>query len=135
MGPVRIPDHTGAVQLALLGEFRQAISRSELTLFYQPQLDLISRQVVSVEALVRWDHPKRGLLGPGQFLPLVRRYGLMGSVNDFVVKRALDDALTWRAASVDISVAVNLFAPSFANPTLSGMIAGALADRGLAHRH
>ena len=48
--------------------------------------------------MLRWPHPERGLLGPEEFLPLVRRHGLMVQVNDFVVNRALDDALVWRAA-------------------------------------
>ena len=56
----------------LLGELRHAIDHGDLTVFYQPKFDLRSGNVVGVEALVRWPHPKRGLLGPAHFLPLVR---------------------------------------------------------------
>ena len=129
--PLRSAGTSGAAQLKMLGELRQAIDRCELTLLYQPQLDLNTTQIVGAEALVRWAHPEHGLLGAEEFLPLVRRYGLMESVNDFVLNRALDDARRWHAASVDIPVAVNLFAPTLANPELPGAITQVLADRGL----
>ena len=81
--------------------------------------------------MLRWPHPRRGLLGPEEFLPLVRQHGLMTQVNDYVLNRALDDARVWHAASVDVPVAVNLFAPTLANRKLPAAIARALADRGL----
>jgi len=121
----------GGAMVKLLGELRNAIDRRELTLVYQPKFDLRTMKIVGVEAFVRWPHPQRGMLGPEEFLPLVRRYGLMAPVNEFVVNRALDDALVWSAESVEVPVAVNLFAPSLANLKLPGMIAQALADRGL----
>ncbi|MGO9155065.1 EAL domain-containing protein [Mycobacterium sp.] len=89
----------------LLGELCQAIDRLELTLVYQPKFDLRTTKIVGVEALLRWPHPERGILAPEEFLPLARREGLMGPVNDFVVNRALDDAVVWHAASVDVPVA------------------------------
>ncbi len=61
--PLASPDRSGRFQLALLSELRQGIMRSELTLFYQPQMDLKTSRVVSTEALLRWNNPKRGLLG------------------------------------------------------------------------
>lgn len=121
----------GAAMVKLLGELRLAIDRLDLALVYQPKFDLRTQEIVGVEALLRWPHPERGILGPEEFLALVRGYGLMGPVNDFVVKRALDDAVVWHAASVDVPVAVNLFAPSLADLKLPGQIAQALADRGL----
>lgn len=117
--------------IRLLGELRRAIDRSELVLVYQPKFDLNTLAVVGVEALVRWPHPDRGLLEPNDFLPLVRRYGLMGSVNKLVVNRALDDTRQWRSASLQVPVAVNIFAPSMTDLELPGMIATALADRKL----
>ena len=129
--PLQPATTSGASQLEMLSELRQAIARSELTLLYQPQIDLSTSQIFGVEALARWSHPQRGLLGAEEFLPLVRRYGLMESVNDFVVNRALDDTRAWRAASVDVPVSVNLFAPTLADVELPAAIARALADRGL----
>ena len=121
----------GAAAVHLLAELREAIDLFELTIVYQPKFDLRTSRIVGVEALLRWPHPERGLLGPEEFLPLVRRHGLMVQVNHFVVNRALDDALVWHAASVDVPVAVNLFAPTLANLKLPAAIARALADRGL----
>ena len=114
--------------IRLLGELRQALERRELVLVYQPKFDLRTSAIVGVEALIRWPHPGRGLLMPDLFLPLVRRYGLMGRVNEFVVNRALADALQWRAASVHLPVAVNIFAPSMADIELPAMLAAALDD-------
>ncbi len=120
-----------AEAVRLLGELRQAIDKFELTLVYQPKFDLRTGAIVGVEALVRWQHPDRGVLAPDEFLPLVRRYGLMGRVNDFVVNKALDDMLEWRAAGVDAPVAINIFASLMADLRLPDRIAAALADRGL----
>ncbi len=121
----------GAGTVRLLGELRQAIDQFELTLVYQPKFDLRTAEIVGVEALVRWPHPVRGLLGPDEFLPLVRRYGLMGSITDLVVSRALDDVVAWRGASLDVPIAVNIFAPSMADLRLPVKIAEALAQRNL----
>ena len=119
----------GAVQL--LAELRQAIGQSELTLVYQPKLDLRTGRIVGVEALLRWPHPERGHLSPAEFLPLVRRHGLMGSITEFVLNKALDDAVAWRSAAVGVPVAINVFAPSLSNLSLPVSIAKALADRDL----
>lgn len=129
--PLRSATSSGAAQLELLGELRRALKRSELTLVYQPQIDLGTSTMVGVEALVRWAHPERGLLDAHTFLPLVRRYGLMESVNDFVLNRALDDARGWHSRSVEVPVAVNIFAPTLANPELPALVAQGLAERGL----
>ncbi|KAA0112097.1 bifunctional diguanylate cyclase/phosphodiesterase [Mycolicibacterium sp. P1-5] len=122
---------SGAGTIRLLSELRQAIDQFELTLVYQPKFDLNTAAIVGVEALVRWPHPTRGLLAPDEFLPLVRRYGLMGSITDLVVNQALDDVLRWRADSLEIPIAVNVFAPSMADLRLPGKFAKALAARDL----
>jgi diguanylate cyclase (GGDEF)-like protein len=121
----------GVAAIRLLGDLRQAIANADLTLVYQPKVDLFTARIVGVEALLRWPRPDNGVLGPDDFLPLVRRHGLMGAVTDFVLDRALDDAVTWHAAAFDVPVAVNLFAPSLANLGIPARIAKALAERGL----
>ncbi|OBA91958.1 hypothetical protein A5662_21505 [Mycobacteriaceae bacterium 1482268.1] len=115
----------------LLGELRHAIDHGDLTVFYQPKFDLRSGGVVGVEALVRWPHPKRGLLGPAHFLPLVRKRGLMRAVTDLVLTQALDDAAEWHSMGVGVPLAVNVFAPSLGDLDLPTHIASALAMRGL----
>ena len=126
------PEVRGVAAIRLLGDLRQAIANSELTLVYQPMVDLVASRVVGVEALLRWPRLDGGVLAPDDFLPLVRRHGLMGVVTDFVLDRALDDAATWHAAGFEVPVAVNLFAPSLANLGVPAKISRALAERGLA---
>ncbi|GAY16208.1 bifunctional diguanylate cyclase/phosphodiesterase [Mycobacterium sp. shizuoka-1] len=120
-----------ATTTQLLGRLRHAIDHAELSLVYQPKLDLRTGAIVGAEALLRWPQPDGTVLAPEAFLPLVRRHGLMGLVTRLVIGKALDDALTWHRAGVDISVAVNLFAPSLANVGLPAVITQALAYRGL----
>jgi diguanylate cyclase len=119
----------------LLGELRHAIDHGDLTVFYQPKFDLRSGEVVGVEALVRWPHPKRGLLGPAHFLPLVRKRGLMRAVTDLVLTQALDDAAEWHAMGIGVPIAVNVFAPSLGDLDLPTHIASALSVRGLSPEH
>ncbi|WP_099249055.1 bifunctional diguanylate cyclase/phosphodiesterase [Mycobacterium sp. shizuoka-1] len=129
-GPLMVT-RSGASTIRLLGELRQAIDQFELTLVYQPKFDLNTAAISGVEALVRWPHPKRGMLAPDEFLPLVRRYGLMGSITDLVVNIALDDVLRWRAEGLEVPIAVNMFAPSMADLRLPAKFAAALAERNL----
>lgn len=125
------PDGGGVGTVLLLGKLRQAVDRAELTLVYQPKFDLRSTALVGVEGLLRWPQPEGDALAPEEFLPLVRRHGLMGSVTQLVITRALDDALAWHRAGVDVPIAVNVFAPSIANAGLPAIIAKELSDRGL----
>ncbi len=115
----------------LLGELRHAIDHGDLTVFYQPKFDLRTGDVVGVEALVRWPHPKRGLLGPAHFLPLVRKRGLMRAVTDIVLTQALDDAAEWQSMGIGVPIAVNVFAPSLGDLDLPTHIASVLAARQL----
>lgn len=121
----------GAAAVQLLGELRQAIDHGDLTVVYQPKYDLATSRVVDAEALVRWPHAVQGLLGPAEFLPLVRRHGLMGAVTDLVFARALDDAARWSALGTPLPVAINLFPPSVADAELPERIRAALAARNL----
>ncbi|MGY4712647.1 putative bifunctional diguanylate cyclase/phosphodiesterase [Mycolicibacterium sp. CBM1] len=117
--------------LRLLGELRQAVDQRNLTLLYQPTVDLRTLEIVAAEALVRWPHPTRGVLGPMEFMPLVRRHGLMGAVTDQVVNQALDDAKVWHDAGFTVPVAVNVSAPSLATARLATTVSSALMARGL----
>ena len=130
-GPKVTSSLQGAAIVQFLGELRQAIHQSRLTLVYQPKFGARNGRVVGVEALLRWPHPERGLLGPEEFLPLVRQHGLMAMVTDLVIDTALDDAARWHAAGVETPVAVNLFAPLLSNPDLPRSMSHALTERGL----
>ena len=115
----------------LLGELRHAIEHGELTMFFQPKVDIRGRAIVGVEALIRWPHPQRGLLEPDRFLPLVRQHGLMRSMTTVVLELALDEAAEWYRRGVGVPVAVNVFAPAIGDPALPDQILGALQARGL----
>ncbi|WP_395306945.1 bifunctional diguanylate cyclase/phosphodiesterase [Mycobacterium sp. AMU20-3851] len=120
-----------AVAYQLLGQLRQAIDNRELTLAYQPKFDLVDGSIAGVEALVRWPHPDRGLLGPDQFLQLVRDHGLMRPINELVLTLALDQIARWRDLGLEVAVAVNVFAPSLSDLALPGGVAHELSRRGL----
>lgn len=115
----------------LLEELREALEHRQLTVYYQPKFDLRSGRIIGLEALVRWVHPRWGILGPDQFLPLVRRYGLTHALTGVVLEVALDDAARWYAAGVGMPVAINVFAPVVGDPELCDQIGRALDERGL----
>ncbi|MCF6390328.1 bifunctional diguanylate cyclase/phosphodiesterase [Mycobacterium sp. MBM] len=121
-----------ASEIRLLGELRRMVDGGDLQLSYRPQIALATGHIVGVEALVRWPHPDLGVLAPHQFLPLIRRNGLMGAVTDLVLEQAARDAATWYRPGIrEVPVAINLFAPSFNDATLPDRIAAVLAAHGL----
>lgn len=125
------PPRDGAAKLRLLAELRHAIDNGHLDMVYQPKFDLRTGFIAGVEALLRWPHPELGLLRPDTFLSLVRQHGLMRSVTDLVLEKALDDAARWAEAGVPIPVAVNLFAPFLRDNQLPETLCRALSLRHL----
>ena len=115
----------------LLEQLRRAIDNMELAVVYQPKFDLRDGEMVGVEALVRWPHPELGVLVPDHFLPMVHRHGLVSSVTELVLTRALDDAADWQAHGHRVPIAVNMSAPTLADLGLPNRIMRALANRGL----
>jgi diguanylate cyclase (GGDEF)-like protein len=100
-------EHTPA-RLSLLGELREGIDRDELELRYQPKVDLRTNTVVGVEALARWRHPTKGMLGPLEFIPLAENTGLIGPLTLVVLDKALAQTRRWLDVGWSISLAVNL---------------------------
>ncbi|MDG4666043.1 bifunctional diguanylate cyclase/phosphodiesterase [Mycobacterium sp. 236(2023)] len=121
----------GAAKVQLLGELRHAIDKADLTMAYQPKVSLATGRIVGVEALLRWPHPRLGLLSPDSFMSLVRQHGLMRPVTNVVLDKVLADAVTWIGSGVRVPVAVNLFAPFFRETQLPDNLDRALARRGL----
>jgi predicted signal transduction protein with EAL and GGDEF domain len=103
-------------QLALIGELRRAIEQHELVVHYQPQARLDDGRVVAVEALVRWQHPTRGLLAPAEFVPLAQHTGLIGPLTMYVIEEALVQSRRWRDEGLDLRVAVNIAARNLIDP-------------------
>jgi diguanylate cyclase (GGDEF)-like protein len=95
-------------QAELLQDLRRAIELSQFQLVYQPKIDAASLQVTAVEALLRWQHPQRGMVSPGVFVPLAERHGLIGPIGRWVFGEACRQAGAWRAAGLRMRVAVNL---------------------------
>ena len=104
-------DRNGPTRLGLLNELRRAVStQDELTLCYQPKIDLATRTVCGVEALIRWNHPTRGHLVAGHFMPIAEQTELMDDITTFVLQRAAAQASHWYQNGFDLPVAVNISA-------------------------
>jgi diguanylate cyclase (GGDEF)-like protein len=101
-------DRHSRQRLALIGELHGALQAGQLVLHYQPKADLATGAIRGVEALVRWQHPQRGLLGPSHFLPLMEHSGLTRALTAFVLDRAIEEIGDLRRRGFDLSVAVNL---------------------------
>ena len=100
-------DHSPG-RLGLLGQLRRAIDNGELVLHFQPKIALPGTRVCGVEALVRWQHPQRGLIPPGDFIPLAERTPLIRPLTRYVISAALEQCARWRAQGRDLNVAVNV---------------------------
>ncbi len=119
-------------RMALESDLRYALERNELMLFYQPQTELSSGRIVGAEALLRWQHPKRGLILPDEFIPLAEQSGLIIPIGEWVLRAACTGMKRWHDAGAPlIRVAVNLSARQFAQPDLIQLVATALAESGL----
>jgi diguanylate cyclase len=124
-------DPYSADRLGLLAELRRAIEADELVLHYQPKVALATGAVVGVEALVRWQHPTRGLLAPDQFVPLAERTGAVADLTRWVVNAALAQHRAWRDEGVDLPITVNLAAANIVDLNLPGAIAKLLEQHGV----
>jgi diguanylate cyclase (GGDEF)-like protein len=103
-------DQFSPSRLVLLGELRRAIEEEQLVVYYQPKVSIHPPIVVGVEALVRWQHPARGLLGPDEFIPFVEHTTLLRPLTHYVLDAALAQLSAWRLQGLHLSVSVNLSA-------------------------
>lgn len=95
-------------RLSLIGELRRGIERSDLLLYYQPKVNLATGSVYGVEALVRWAHPLRGMIPPGDFIPLAEGCGLIHPLTEWVLDVAMRNHYQWRLVGVELIIGVNL---------------------------
>jgi len=124
-------DRHSRERLELIGELRDAIGTDQLVLHYQPKLDLATGRVDDVEALVRWLHPERGLLGPGAFVPLAEQTGVMRELTEHVLDAALRQIGAWYERGIDLSVAVNVSAATLLDEGWGTDLAATLVARGV----
>jgi diguanylate cyclase (GGDEF)-like protein len=116
----------GGNRLVLVDELRAAIEQEELVLHFQPQVDLRSGETTAVEALIRWPHPRVGMIPPLDFLPLAEEAGLMGSVTRLVLEHALAQCAAWRADGTRLAVSVNISSSNLLDPGFIELVRGAL---------
>jgi EAL domain-containing protein (putative c-di-GMP-specific phosphodiesterase class I) len=113
----------------------EALVRQEFLLHYQPYLDLVSHQVAGVEALIRWQHPSRGLLYPDDFIAHAERSGLIDSIGEWVLRQACAQMSEWIALGIDIpSISVNVSPLQFSNSTLPTLVQTVLNEHALSAR-
>ena len=124
-------DDHGDSRLRMMEDLRGALSSDELVLHYQPKIELGTGRVHGVEALVRWQHPSRGLLPPDVFLTLAEDVGLMRDLTRIVLGKALDQAAVWRAQGTPLTVAVNMSPSTLIESDLPARIAAMIQVRGL----
>lgn len=110
---------------------RRAMERGELSLYYQPQVDPASLQVLGVEALLRWQHPERGLVLPGEFIPLAQESGAIAALCDWVLSEACRQGRAWQEQGLPVPVSVNLLGCHLRRPGIFRAVSSALADSGL----
>ena len=119
-------------RIEVASDLRRALEQQELRVYFQPVHDLTTSRMVGVEALVRWQHPQRGLVAPGEFIPIAERTGLIAEIDAWVLEQACWQMCQWQAAGVDLSfVAVNISSRLFARPELYQLVSTVLADTGL----
>jgi diguanylate cyclase (GGDEF)-like protein/PAS domain S-box-containing protein len=107
------------LRLSLEGDLRKALSQGDLNLFYQPQIDVMTRRIIGVEALLRWTHPERGPISPARFIPVAEDSGLILPIGEWVLEQALRQCREWQDDGLpQITMAVNISAVQFRQQAL-----------------
>ncbi len=119
-------------RLQLENQLRKAVDEGQLEVYYQPKLDLRDGQIHAAEALVRWNHPQRGLVPPAEFIGLAEENGLIVPIGEFVLQQACQQAQAWRQSGLaDIRVSVNLSVHQLRQGNLTSLVSLALEESGL----
>jgi len=119
-------------RVEMAGELRRALEQDELRVYYQPVHDLSNSRLIGVEALVRWEHPQRGLVSPGEFIPIAERTGLIAEIDAWVMQQSCRQMCQWLQEGVELSfIAVNVSSRLFARRELYQQVAKVLHDTGL----
>ena len=105
-------------QVELLQDLRGALEQGQFELYYQPKVHAPSGEITGAEALLRWHHPKRGIIGPSVFVPIAERFGLIGAMGNWVIDEACRQARAWRDQGLLMRVAINLSVHQLRNPEL-----------------
>jgi diguanylate cyclase (GGDEF)-like protein len=115
-------DHYTTARLELMTDLRHAVENDELQLYYQPQVELSTKKIHTVEALLRWDHPQRGSISPEEFIALAESNDLIRLISEWVLGKSISQIAKWREQGADLMVAINLSARDLLNPKLANYI-------------
>jgi diguanylate cyclase (GGDEF)-like protein/PAS domain S-box-containing protein len=115
-------------RMVLEAGLRQALQRDELYLVYQPKIDLESREVIGAEALIRWNHPKLGLVAPARFIPVAEESGMVGEIGEWVLRTACAQIRAWQDMNLFPQIAVNVSARQFHQYDLSRLISAVIRE-------
>jgi diguanylate cyclase (GGDEF)-like protein len=123
-------DETQRLEFGML--LRGALARDEFFLLYQPKVDLLDGQICGIEALLRWQHPERGVVGPTEFIPLLEETGMIVFVGEWVFNRVAKQIIQWQAEGVRVPrVSINLSPRQFTSPNLDAQVKAMLATTGV----
>lgn len=124
--------HFDPVALEMEADLRRAIDNDELLLHFQPQVDIDAQHIRGVEALVRWRHPQRGVVSPGEFIPLAERSGLIVPLGEWVLRQACQQLRSWRDAGLPpLRMSVNVSAQQFRQASFVGLLKSVLTETGV----
>lgn len=124
-------DKHSAKQHLLEGYLRKALEKNELSLFYQPKIELKTNKIVGAEALIRWQHPELGMISPNEFISIAEKTGLVVAIGNWIVKNACAQTKAWHDMGFQLVVAINLSAYQFRQGDISHVIAETLWETGL----
>jgi len=127
-----LSDNSARLRLIKL-ELRHALERDQLRVFYQPKVDLKTRRITGMEALLRWQHPEYAMISPVEFIPVAERTGLISPISDWMMREACTQTRAWRDAGIaDLRLAVNLSTVQFRRQSVIASVTSILEDTGLA---
>lgn len=124
-------DKHSSKRLCLLAQLRQAITRNELVLHYQPKVIAGENRIVGVEALIRWQHKEFGMVPPNEFIHLAEHSGQIGELSKWVLRKALDQAVIWQQKGLQLGVAVNISPTTLLDPDFPDFLTGLLVSHTL----
>ncbi|MBV8489539.1 MAG: EAL domain-containing protein [Candidatus Eremiobacteraeota bacterium] len=124
-------EHGDISELDLENDLHRALARDEFEQYYQPLVDGVTGRVVGAEALIRWNHPKHGILFPDRFIPLAETTGLVVPIGAWTLQKACRQAKAWETAGLDLTMSINVSARQLAQPGLQAAVVAALAKHDL----
>lgn len=122
-----ISDNAVKIQRESIEGIRTALKNQEFVLFYQPKVNIKTNEIIGVEALIRWQHPEKGLIPPLDFLPIINEHSLSIKVGNWVIETALSQISTWKNQSIDLPISVNIGALQLQQVTFSAFLAELLS--------